>query len=291
MKKIIDYVKLIRPQHYIKNILIILPVFFAGGIFDMVNIKHILGGLISFSLIASVVYIINDIQDMELDKQHEIKRHRPLPSGEVKRVEAIGLAVVLLIGSEVIQYFNLRGLLDSANIILITYLLLNVAYSSGLKNRPIIDVILLASGFVLRVLYGAAICKVEVSSWFCLTVMMFSLYMGLGKRRNELRKNQNIEGVTRKVLQFYSDEFLSRNMLMCMTLGLVFYSYWSAIVSIKSEWMVWTVPIVIAILMKYELNIDKDGFGDPVDVLLSDRNLILLVLLYGIVIFLLLYFA
>ncbi len=92
--------------------------------------------------------------------------------------------------------------------------------------------------------------------------------MGLGKRRNERRKTPG--NTTRKVLLYYSDDYLSRNMLFSLTMGMMFYSYWSAIVVTRKEYMIWTVPLVISILMKYELDLEKDGFGDPVDVLLHD---------------------
>ena len=177
---------------------------------------------------------------------------------------------------------------SGANVCLILYLVLNIAYSSGLKNRPIIDIMILASGFVIRVLFGAQISNVVPSQWLILTIMMFSLYMGLGKRRNEWRKSTELGTETRAVLKYYTYELLNRYMLVSMVLGLVFYAYWCAGIT-ASTLMIWTLPLVIAILMKYEMIIETDSYGDPVDVLLSDKYLIALVLLYVILICLFMY--
>lgn len=277
-----DYVRLIRPQHWIKNFLLVLPAFFAGSLFDIDTMKRLLLGFIAFSFAASTIYIVNDIKDVEKDRKHEVKRNRPIASGRIGCKSAVLLAIGLFILSQIIIFVLMKGLINSANLILIIYLLINIAYSFGLKSVPIVDVMLLALGFVLRVLFGGEIIDCMVSQWLCLTIMMFSLYMGLGKRRNELRKINGNE--TRKVLLHYTDSFLSGNMLMCKTLGLVFYSFWSAIIVQNNEYMIWTILLVMAILMKYELNIDKDSFGDPVDVLLSDKMLIFLVLVYAVVI-------
>ena len=135
------------------------------------------------------------------------------------------------------------------------------------------DVVILASGFVIRVLYGGAIVAIEVSPMLILTVLMFSLYMGLGKRRNEKRK---IKNDTREVLKYYTDAFLDKNMYMCLTLGIVFYSIWS----LALENMIYTVCFVVIICMRYNLIIERESLGDPVDVLLSDKVLIALVIMF-----------
>ena len=124
------------------------------------------------------------------------------------------------------------------------------------------------------------------SSWLLLTVLSFALYMGTGKRRNELDKVGN--GSTRDVLQFYTKELLDRYMLIAETLGIVFYSLWVASV-IKKHYMIWTVFLVIAIIMKYEMIIKSDSYGDPVEVLLSDKILIAMVVLFVAVMYVFMY--
>ena len=282
-----SYVKLMRPQHWVKNILIFLPAFFNGSIFELEVIRKLILGFFAFSCCASLVYVMNDICDVEKDRQHEKKRFRPIASGEVSVRAAVFLAICSGICSEVLLYFA-GGIRSGANVCLIIYLCLNVAYSFGLKNKPIIDVMILASGFVLRVLYGAQITDIMASQWLILTIMMVSLYMGLGKRRNEWKKSAELGTETRAVLKYYSYDLLNRYMLISLVLGLAFYAYWCAGIT-SSSLMIWTLPLVFAIIMKYEMIMESDSYGDPVDVLLSDRWLILLVLLYVIVVCILMY--
>lgn len=281
-----DYLKLMRVHHWIKNVLILLPCFFAGKIFEKSIITDLIG-VLAFCLCASIVYIINDIKDVEKDKKHEVKKNRPIASGRVSVMAALIFATFLIAIVELLIYIVCGNIFNIENMVIFIYLLINIAYSFGLKNKPIVDVILLASGFVLRVIYGAALSDCIISQWFYVTIMMFSLYMGLGKRRNELRKVS--DGETRQVLKYYTDSFLSRNMLLCATLGMVFYSFWSAIVVAQKEYMIWTLPLVIAIFMRYELDLEQNNFGDPVEVILSDKLLIWLGFVYGCAVFGLIY--
>ena len=168
---------------------------------------------------------------------------------------------------------------------------MNVFYSIWLKNIPIVDVMALAFGFLVRILYGAALSDIWVSKWLYLTVLVFSLYLGLGKRKKEIEKCKEQE--TRQVLKHYTKEFLEKIMLMCMSVGVVFYSLWSANITEStniSENMVWTVPIILAIVMRYEMLIERaDSFGDPVEVLYSDKILVGTTVIYGLFCIALLY--
>ena len=153
-----------RPQHWVKNVLIFLPVFFNGSVFKGNVMGKLFLGFLAFSLCASLIYVINDICDVEKDRMHEKKKYRPIASGEVSIPAAVVFAVVLGVCSELFLYLA-DGMKSGANVCLILYLVLNIAYSSGLKNRPIIDIMILASGFVIRVLFGAQISNVVPSQW------------------------------------------------------------------------------------------------------------------------------
>lgn len=157
----------------------------------------------------------------------------------------------------------------------VIYFTVNMMYSFGLKNKTIIDVVILSSGFVLRVLYGGAIAYIEISAMLLLTVFMFSLYMGLGKRRNEKRKT---EKDTREVLKLYTDTFLDRNMYMCLTLGIVFYSVWALSLD---QYMIYTTIFVVIICMRYNFILESDSLGDPVDVVLADKMLLIMIVLFA----------
>ena len=207
-------------KHYIKNLLIFVCILFDKKLFQLDVLYAEFKGFVSFCLMSSVVYIINDIRDVEADRRHEIKCKRPIASGDVNVKTAYLLAAVLLIFSvsvNIVSGFGLR-----AYILLGCYLFVNIGYSFGLKHIPILDVVLLVTGFLIRVLYGAAIVSSEVSSWAYLTVITLSFYLGLGKRRNELKKVS--KGQTRKVLSFYTYEFLDKFMYLCLSLSIAFYA-------------------------------------------------------------------
>jgi len=279
------YIELLRPKHYIKNALIFVPAFFAGDIFQIETISSLLLAFAAFSLTSSLIYIVNDIRDVEKDRLHEVKRNRPIASGKVSVRNAVILGVFTGALALIIQVAAVQGHWSWAFLYLGCYLLINFAYSFGLKNVPIVDICILAAGFVIRLIYGASITDTSVSQWLFLTVMVFSLYLGLGKRRNEIDRQRG--GDTRTVLKHYTYTFLDKNMHMCLTLGLVFYSLWTVNMSngfLNDNGLIWTVPLVIMITMKYGLIIEGDSFGDPVDVLFSDYVLLILIILYVLLI-------
>ncbi len=287
MKKIFNYIKLMRVHHYIKNILIFMPILFSKNILNLELLVKAILGMIAFSLMASIVYIINDIMDVEADRKHETKKFRPIASGVVSIKEAMILAVILLILSVLINIFIRANIL--ACVIFYGYLIMNILYSIKLKHIPIIDIVILAFGFLFRVLYGSAITGIEISNWLYLTILAFSFYMGLGKRRNEYKK-MGKNG--RKVLKYYNESFLNSNMYMCVSLGIVFYSLWCIDISSKFNSfinIIWTVPFLMVICMKYSLNIEGDSLGDPVDVLLNDKILLAMSVIYAIIMFTIIY--
>lgn len=275
-----DYIKLLRVRHWIKNGLIFLPVIFSSCR-ELREYTKSLAGFFAFSLLASAVYIINDIRDVEKDRMHEVKRMRPIASGRVGEARAKVIAVVLIFAALIMDMVLSEHQLCSM-LCLVIYLGMNILYSFGLKDKPIIDVVILALGFVIRVLYGSALTAIEASQMLVLTVLLFALYMGLGKRRNEKRK---LKENSRKVLENYTDGFLDKNMYMCQTLAIVFYSIWALGIG---GCAVYTVALIVIICMRYNLIIEKDSYGDPVDVVCSDKVLIGLVLAFGSVLLLVL---
>lgn len=275
-----DYIKLIRMKHYVKNLLIFIPLFFGREIMKSEKLIQAFGGFICFCLISSAVYIFNDWRDREKDRNHPTKKNRPIASGRVKPRNAIILMLIFIVVAAIIsiKIGNVESML-----LLFLYLGLNIAYSMGLKNWPIIDIVILASGFVMRVVYGGLITDISISKWLYLVITTGSLYMGLGKRRNELKRQKN----TREVLKYYNEAFLDKNMYVCVALTDVFYALWT--LEMANTLISWTVPIFIVILMCYSLDIEGNSDGDPVEVILKDKILLGLVLVYGILIFGLIY--
>lgn len=269
------YLKLIRVKHWIKNILIFLPIICARMLNSDSIVKTILGFL-SFSLISSFIYIINDIKDIEKDKNHPRKKNRPLASGAVKKQTAILIAVVMLILSLSITIIINKSITNLSLYLLLSYMIINIAYSLGLKNIAIIDIVLLSSGFILRVYYGASLFDIEVSSWLFLTILNASLFLGLGKRRKELMNTKE----SRIVLKDYNESFLEKFQYLTLTLTIVFYSLWTIEQNIK--YLYFTIPLLMIIFMKYCLFIEKNDEGDPITVLFEDKILILLCIIYGL---------
>lgn len=276
-----DYLKLMRVKHYVKNLSIFIPLFFNKNIFDPYKLSKGITGFILFCLISSSVYIFNDICDMEKDRMHLEKKKRPIASGKINKTQALVLMSSLILIPVIISLIFLP---KQSIAFLATYILLNVIYSMGIKNYPIVDVVILASGFVIRVLYGGVLTGVEISKWLYLVIVTGSLFMGLGKRRNELRQ----QNCTREVLKYYNEAFLDKNMYVTFTLVIVFYALWT--IEFPNTMMTWTVPLFIIILMKYSYDIEGNSDGDPVEVILFDKILIMLSILYTLCVFALLYF-
>lgn len=310
------YWQLLRVHHWIKNGLIFLPLFFSGQFLQpLLLLKNILGFL-AFSLTASIIYIINDSYDVENDRKHPIKRKRPIASGAITISQAYTVAGVLLALALFFNFItsNLEDLILLARsygfaielfanvttqsyvnnlitwLIIGAYLILNYGYSRGLKNIPLVDIAILVSGFILRVLYGSTISNIPASHWLYLTVIALSFYMGFGKRRNEITKQGN---ETRGVLKLYNYNFLDKNMYLCLALTIVFYALWTVDPTTYARYgsykLIWTVPLVMMICMKYSLNIEQSSHGDPVDVVLSDKILLLLISLFILIMLILIY--
>ena len=290
MKKIKSYIKLMRPKHYIKNFLILLPLIFSKSFFYTDKLIIAIWGMGIFCLISSIVYIINDIKDVEKDRNHPIKKNRPIANGDIKIKEAVGCACTIFI----ITILTIFGCYNKYKIPLLTvavylilYFMLNVAYSLGLKNKPIVDIIILVSGFLIRILFGGAIIQVEISNWLYLTIISGAFYMSFGKRHNELLKHDKSN--TRNVLKFYTKDFLDKNMNMFLGLTICFYALWA--MNNEKEAMIWTVPLVMITILKYSYDIEEnESEGDPVNVILNDKWLILLSMIYMITVSIILCF-
>ena len=282
------YIKLMRVHHYIKNLLVFAALACSGQLFQLEKLTSGIAAFLAFCAVSSVVYIVNDIRDREKDRKHPTKCKRPIAAGTVSVKSAWGLAAVLMVRAVVCNSVAFHA---ASSLLLALYLVLNLAYSFGLKNIPIVDITILVAGFLIRILYGAFVTQITISNWLYLTVIALSFYFALGKRRNELKHIS--EGETRQVLRSYPIGFLDKNMGMCLTLANVFYALWSMDAKTRSfynnDYLIFTVPIVLLITMKYSLDVEGETDGDPVEVLLHDKVLLALCVLYLAVMFMILY--
>lgn len=277
-----EYIKLIRAKHWLKNGLVFLPLFFSINLF---NTSYYLGTILAFivfSFTASIVYIINDMGDIEKDKLHPVKKKRPLAAGTISIKNAKIVIGVLAVLAAIMMWYLFKNTNNIAVIIVpIVYLIINILYSKWLKHIPIIDVVILVSGFVLRVMYGGVSINVEVSKYLYLMIIFGSFYLGFGKRRNEIIKNGN---KSRKVLQLYNKEFLDKNMYVALALAIVSYTLWcvdqTTIQRIGNDYLFWTIPLLMVILQLYSLNIEGNSHGDPIEVILGDKKLLVTAVIY-----------
>lgn len=290
MEKAQNYLKLIRVKHYIKNLLIFIPLIFSGLYKNSFNFFITVLGFVLFSLVSSIVYVINDICDIEKDRLHEIKKNRPLPSGKVSIKEAYLIIVFLSLICLILIFVIYENTSIYAVILPFVYVLINILYSKWLKDVVLVDVIVLVIGFLIRLFFGSLLISTFVSNYLYLTVMAGAFYLGFGKRRNEIIKNSD---KSRNVLKYYNRDFLDKNMYVCLALTIVFYSMWATdplvISKINNNLLIWTVPIIMLIFFEYSLVIESGSYGDPVEVVINNKEILWTILFYILVLSLIIF--
>ncbi len=263
MKYVSQWLKLLRLKHYIKNLLVFIPLFFSKNI-TIVNLELTCLGFIAYSFAASAIYIFNDIQDVEKDKLHPQKCKRPLASGTIKIKVAFTVGIILTLVSVSISLC----LNNICALIVLCYIIINILYSVRLKHIPLMDIFILALGYLIRIFYGAYITNIRISGLLYLTVLSGALFMGLGKRRGELQKTSDINQ-SRKVLKYYSYEFLDKNLYVQMALSIVFYALWCLSFE-YAPLLLFSVPVLIFIFLRYSLLLEGSSDGDPMEIVTSD---------------------
>lgn len=271
-----------RVKSWLKNLFVFCPIVFSLELFQWDKLMEAAVLTLSFCLISSAIYVFNDINDVENDRKHEIKKNRPIASGQISFPKAWVLLVCLtIIGLGIAVLVNIYSFL-----LIVAYVIINVLYSKWLKTKAVIDCFCIAIGFILRVMVGGTIVTAGVSNWMFLTVLALSLFMAFGKRRGELSSYAG--GETRTVLDMYDLNFLNGIVFMCAGLTVMFYSLWS--ISQKPR-LVYSVPIVFFIITRYLLLVFKGrAEADPTILLLSDKTLLVSCGICGIVMLALLYF-
>ncbi len=273
--------KEMRIYQWIKNTFVLIPLVFDRQLFLIEPLTRTIIGFFLFCLVSSSVYLINDILDVEADRKHPKKRARPIASGDLPIPIAIGSAVFLILVSITGAYFLSKPFL----FILIVYFLINLAYSMRLKHVPLLDVIIIAAGFVLRVAAGVSIIQVErFSPWLYVVTTVLALFFGLGKRRGELATVQQNNNEQRKVLDGYTIPLLDQLITIISATTIISYSLYtfSAPNLPDNHAMMLTIPFAIYGIFRYLylLQVKKEG-GAPDELVLSDRPLQITFLLFA----------
>jgi 4-hydroxybenzoate polyprenyltransferase len=282
-------IKTMRPKQWVKNVFIFAPLTFDVKLFNLYYLAKTMAGFVLLCLISGAVYIVNDLADIEQDRQHPEKCKRPLPSGQLSTRVALAAAVVMpLLG------LPLGFLLDPIFGGLLTgYLLIQLAYSFWLKNIVIVDVMLVASGFILRVAAGVPLVKAErFSPWLYICMMLLALLIGFGKRRHELVLLKENANMHRQSLQDYNLPLLDHIISIVTASTLLAYALYtfSAPNLPPNHTMMLTLPFVLYGIFRYLYLIHVKGMGGaPEEIALSDRPLQATVVLWGLSVIIVMY--
>ena len=297
-----EIIKVARPVHWIKNGALFAAIIFSGNLFSEVLFLKVFIAFISFSLATSAAYIFNDIIDAPLDRVHPIKRNRPIAAKRLSLPEATGAMFIFFVAS---VYLAL-GLNSLFLLTLLGYLVMQVVYSLGLKNVAIIDIIIIAAGFIIRVYAGAFAIDAHLSVWFLLCVISVALFLASGKRRAELGVIAASPGTTRKSLTKYSKTLLDSYVTMFGNAAWMSWALFTFFESPSAALPVWlflaelsrtttvnkllmiTIPVVIFGIMRYESLIFENRSESPEKLFLTDKALIASIILWlGLVIWVL----
>ena len=276
MQKLKYLIKLLRPNQWIKNFFVFGAMLFSNNFMNYNILKANFLTFIAFCFISSTVYILNDIIDVEKDKKHPKKCKRPIASRKISIVNASIIGVLLFLLSLIIS-LNINKFIA---IVVLLYFFNNVIYSFKIKNIILLDVISISIGFILRVLAGGFATNVHVSDWIILCTFFLSLFLGLGKRRNELIILGENAHSHRKNLCDYNLDFLNKLINIVLTCTIMFYAIYS-VLEAPSNHFVWTnIFVIIGILRYYYLMYYKQEGGNPTELVLKDKQIISSVVLW-----------
>ena len=284
----LDLIKrLLRTKQWIKNLFVFAPLVFAQKMFDIGSLIRVVVAALLFCLLTSCIYILNDVEDIAKDVTHPVKRLRPIANGEISKKNALWIVAILL------PVAVLLGMCLGINfgIVMVVYFLNNYLYSHFLKHMVIIDVMSIAIGFVLRVIGGAEVIDVYISPWILMCTLFLALFLGFSKRRSEI----TVLGINaikfRENLEEYTVEFIDNMISVVLAMTLVAYAMYTFFSQNDVYVMTATVPLVIYGVFRYQYLVHrKNGGGSPEDTILSDKNLLTVIMLWVVMVMIAIYF-
>jgi len=269
-------IRLIRVRHWVKNLFLFIPSFFAGHLFKSEELLMVGFGALAFSFVASGVYVINDYRDRFVDRQHPTKKLRPIASGEVGAITAwilIGLLVsaglIMAATLEIVFFYILLG-----------YFVMNLGYSFGLKHIPILDLFIVSLGFLLRVYSGGVIADLPITHWLSLMILLLSLFLIIAKRRDDILINAKNGNVIRKSTESYNLDFINSCITLLSAVVIVAYIMYTVSPEVTerfdSDYLFITTIFVIAGIMRYlQIIFVENKSGSPTKIFLKDKFILI----------------
>ncbi len=285
-----NFAKLIRVKDWIKNSFLFIPIFFSGELYNIEKLLDVLTAFISFCLVSSAIYILNDFKDKDEDKLHPFKKYRPLAAGVINTNFALGLMVVLLVAGTLVG-LQLSGWFS---LILVIYILMNIGYSLGLKKISIVDLIIVAMGFILRVIAGGVAAQVSISRWLVIMVFLLSLFIVVTKRRDDILEFIKTGKVLRTTIHHYNLDFV--NTIISMLSGMIILAYMLYTISpevverLDSQYLYLTGIFVVTGLIRYlQIILVENSGGSPVNIIYNDRFIHITIILWLVSFYTILY--
>ena len=290
-----NILKLIRPHQWLKNVFVLIPMFFGGSLLDPEDIRASLLTFLAYSFVASSVYCFNDINDIEADRRHPVKCKRPLASGAVSMGTAwMLMALMFVLAALMTALLGDRGHILKVGGVLLFYYILNICYCAKLKQYAIVDVCIVAFGFVLRVLAGGFATDITLSKWLVLMTFLLTLFLSFAKRRDDvLRMNETGEPPRKNTIR-YNLTFINQAITITASVTLVCYIMYTVspevVARLGSDLLYLTSVFVLLGLLRYiQITVVDKKSGDPTKIMLRDRFTQLVVVLWALTFLILIY--
>lgn len=287
------YIRLIRPSHWIKNMFVFMPLFFGHQLLNIPLLLNAMVMCVSFSFIASAVYCLNDIIDVEADRRHPVKCKRPIASGDVSVPTAYLMMLILIAMSISVLFLSSVGVVSGICVI-VTYLLMEIAYCLKLKRYAIIDVCILSLGFVLRIIAGGVVTDIVISHWLVMMTFLLTLFLGIAKRRDDVLKMMSTGIAPRHNTKRYNLTFVNNAITITASVMLVCYIMYTVSPEVTENFhtrylYLTSIFVLIGLLRYMQLAVVDEKTGDPTKILLHDRFTQLVVAAWGLTFLLIIY--
>lgn len=290
--KLQEYIRLIRPHQWLKNLFVFLPLFFSGNMTNWGMLLPTIYAAMSFAFISSSIYCLNDIIDVETDKQHPEKRNRPIAKGSVSLQEAYTLMILMCLLAYGVLF--LLGLNGKSILVISIYFVLNILYCVNLKQIPLVDIFIVSSGFVLRIILGGLVCNIELSQWIILMTFLLSLFLAISKRLDDIRIYNEKKILIRKNISHYNVEYIQLTLSIIASVTIVCYIMYTVDVDVVSRidnhyLYLSSLLVILGVLRFLQIAIVEKQCCSPTKILMKDKFIQICIVTWGIFFLVLLY--